>query len=168
MLDTAVARQPTPRQCTASLTRRCRTRKTISVTARNWVEQFFARLSDEELLHLPYWWKFGQDPQLAPPGDWTLIRLVVGRPWVWQVRALSEGHTEGDGHARQSVGPSWPQQPQTPRDVMIEGESGILACSPPDKPEYNASKRRLTWPNGTVATIFSAEKPDRLRGPQFH
>jgi len=51
---------------------------------------------------------------------------------------------------------------------MVEGESGILACSPRDfKPKYEPSKRRLTWPNGAVATLFSAEDFDSLRGPQF-
>lgn len=55
------------------------------------------------------------------------------------------------------------------RDVLVEGASGILASSPPDfKPIYEPSKRRLTWPNGSQATIFSADQPDRLRGPQFH
>lgn len=54
------------------------------------------------------------------------------------------------------------------RDVMVEGESGILACSPRDfKPEYFPSKRRLVWPNGAIATLFSAEDFDSLRGPQF-
>lgn len=54
------------------------------------------------------------------------------------------------------------------RDVMVEGESGIIACSPRDfKPKYEPSKRRLTWPNGAIATLFSAEDYDSLRGPQF-
>lgn len=53
------------------------------------------------------------------------------------------------------------------RDVMVEGESGLLAIHPNDwRPEYEPSKRRLTWPNGAQATVFSAEEPDRLRGPQ--
>ena len=53
------------------------------------------------------------------------------------------------------------------RDVMIEGESGILGISPPRfKPLYEPSKRRLTWPNGAIATTYSADEPDRLRGPQ--
>lgn len=53
------------------------------------------------------------------------------------------------------------------RDIMVEGESGILAVSPPwFRPTYEPSKRRLTWPNGAMATTFSAEEPDRLRGPQ--
>jgi len=53
------------------------------------------------------------------------------------------------------------------RDVMIEGESGILACSPEGfTPHYEPSKRRLTWPTGAIATAYSADEPRRLRGPQ--
>ncbi len=53
------------------------------------------------------------------------------------------------------------------RDVMIEGESGILAVSPPwSRPRYEPSRRRLTWPNGAIATSYSADEPERLRGPQ--
>lgn len=55
------------------------------------------------------------------------------------------------------------------RDVMIEGDSGILACSPPwFYPKYEPSKRRVTWPNGAVATTFSGDEPGQLRGPQCH
>ena len=50
---------------------------------------------------------------------------------------------------------------------MVEGESGILAVSHPDfRPAYEPSKRRLTWPNGAQATTYSADEPERLRGPQ--
>ena len=50
---------------------------------------------------------------------------------------------------------------------MVEGESGILAISKPDfRPVYEPSKRRLTWPNGAIATTYSADEPERLRGPQ--
>lgn len=53
------------------------------------------------------------------------------------------------------------------RDVLVEGESGILAISPDhNRPIYEPSKRRLTWPNGAIATTYSADEPDRLRGPQ--
>ena len=53
------------------------------------------------------------------------------------------------------------------RDVMVEGESGLLAIAPPwDRPEYEPSKRRLTWENGAIATTYSADEPERLRGPQ--
>jgi predicted phage terminase large subunit-like protein len=53
------------------------------------------------------------------------------------------------------------------RDIMVEGESGILAISPKhNRPEYQPGLRRITWPNGAVATCYSADEPDRLRGPQ--
>lgn len=53
------------------------------------------------------------------------------------------------------------------RDVMVGGPSGIIAVSPPwDRPEYQPSKRRIVWKDGAVAYLYSAEEPDRLRGPQ--
>jgi len=53
------------------------------------------------------------------------------------------------------------------RDVVVEGESGLLAISPPwNRPTYEPSKRRLTWPNGAIATTYSGDQPDQLRGPQ--
>ena len=55
------------------------------------------------------------------------------------------------------------------REVMLEGESGILTIAPPDhRPLYEPSKKRLTWPNGAIGTIFSGEEPDRLRGPEHY
>lgn len=55
------------------------------------------------------------------------------------------------------------------RDILIEGESGIMACAPPSfRPVYEPSKRRLTYPNGAVQIAYSADEPDRLRGPQHH
>lgn len=62
------------------------------------------------------------------------------------------------------------------RDVMVEGDSGILSvCWEGDRdhkgnelgrPLYEPSKRRITWANGAIATTYSADEPDRLRGPQ--
>jgi phage terminase large subunit-like protein len=53
------------------------------------------------------------------------------------------------------------------RDVMIEGESGILSVAPSwHRPVYESSRRRLAWPNGAIATTYSADQPERLRGPQ--
>jgi phage terminase large subunit-like protein len=50
---------------------------------------------------------------------------------------------------------------------MVEGPAGILACHPKEfRPNYEPSKRRLTWPNGAVATLYNAVEPDQLRGPQ--
>lgn len=53
------------------------------------------------------------------------------------------------------------------RDIMVEGESGILAiCPPRERPAYRPSKRRLEWPNGAISLIFTADEPERLRGKQ--
>lgn len=53
------------------------------------------------------------------------------------------------------------------RDVMVEGQSGVLGVHPKAfRPQYEPSKRRLTWPNGATATLFNATEPDQLRGPQ--
>ncbi len=54
------------------------------------------------------------------------------------------------------------------RDIMVFGEFGLMACSPPDRrPVWQASRRRLVWPNGAVAQSYSASEPETLRGPQF-
>mgnify|MGYP005848093805 CR=1 FL=1 len=53
------------------------------------------------------------------------------------------------------------------RDVLVEGQSGILAVSPDhERPLYEPSKRRLTWPDGAVATLYNGTEPDQLRGPE--
>ncbi|KIQ69943.1 hypothetical protein Wenmar_01513 [Wenxinia marina DSM 24838] len=54
------------------------------------------------------------------------------------------------------------------REVMVMGDSGLLACSPPDRrPDWIATRRLLVWPNGAVASLHSASEPESLRGPQF-
>lgn len=53
------------------------------------------------------------------------------------------------------------------RTVMVEGPSGLLSCYPPEqRPMYEPSRRRISWRNGNVAITFSADEPERLRGPQ--
>lgn len=55
------------------------------------------------------------------------------------------------------------------RETMVEGESGLLVTAPPDfVPKWEPSKKKLTWPNGSIALGFSGEEPDRLRGPQCY
>jgi phage terminase large subunit-like protein len=57
--------------------------------------------------------------------------------------------------------------PADARDVMIEGPAGLIAISPPsERPTFQSSKRRVTWPNGCVGTVFSGENPEQPRGPQ--
>ena len=110
-------------------------------------------------------WSFwARDKQLPPDGDWRYWVILAGR-----------------GFGKTRTGAEWvrAQVQQYPmvnligataddaRDIMIEGESGILAvCPPSERPEYVISKRRLEWPNGARSLIFTADEPERLRGKQ--
>ena len=111
--------------------------------------------------------------QLPPEGDWRSWVCLGGRgagktragaEWV---RAQVEGPRPADpGRARQValVGETFDQV----LEVMVMGPSGVIACSPPDRrPHWEATRRRLVWPNGAVAQAFSASEPENLRGPQF-
>lgn len=138
------------------------------------VDEFLAGLSDNALLALPWVFDFWALPhQIAPEGAWKSWVIMGGRgagktragaEWV---RAQVEGARPLDaGRARHValVGETFDQA----REVMVFGESGILACSPPDRrPDWEAGRKRLVWPNGAVAQVFSAHEPESLRGPQF-
>lgn len=137
-------------------------------------DEFLKSLSEGELLALPYLFEFwALDHQLPPEGTWRAWVVMGGRgagktragaEWV---RAQVEGARpldEGRCRTLALVGETIEQV----REVMIFGESGIMACSPPDRrPEWQPSRKRLVWPNGAVAQVFSAHDPEGLRGPQF-
>ena len=138
------------------------------------VDEFLEGLDDNALLALPWMFEFWALPhQLPPDGAWKTWVIMGGRgagktragaEWV---RAAVEGAGPSDaGQARRValVGETVDQV----REVMIMGESGILACSPPDRrPEWQATRKRLVWPNGAEAHVYSAHEPESLRGPQF-
>ncbi|MEQ6247731.1 terminase family protein [Sulfitobacter sp. HNIBRBA3233] len=111
--------------------------------------------------------------QLPPEGDWRSWVIMGGRgagktragaEWV---RSIVEGAGPLDpGQCRRIalVGETIEQV----REVMIFGDSGILACSPQDRrPDWEAGRKRLVWPNGAVASVHTAHDPEGLRGPQF-
>lgn len=128
-------------------------------------------LTEDQKSLLKYKWQmWARDKQLTPKGDWFCWLLLAGRGF---------GKTRtGAEWVRETVENSPDKKLRIAlvaetaadvRDVMVEGESGILAISPPwNKPHYEPSKRQLTWPNGTIAKTYSAEEPDQLRGPQAH
>jgi phage terminase large subunit-like protein len=106
--------------------------------------------------------------QVAPEGEWRTWLILAGRGFG-KTRTGAEWVREeaeaGPGLRFALIAPTAADA----RDVMVEGESGILAISPPwFRPRYEPSKRRLTWPNGAMATLYSADEPERLRGPQHH
>jgi phage terminase large subunit-like protein len=138
------------------------------------VDTFLGGLSDNALLSLPWMFEFWALPhQLPPEGVWKSWVIMGGRG-AGKTRAGAEwvrGEVEGalpidPGRSRRValVGETIEQA----REVMVFGESGILACSPPDRmPVWEAGRKRLVWPNGAVAQVFSAHEPESLRGPQF-
>lgn len=129
---------------------------------------FLAALSDREAAVLFYDWEgfWARPDQLEPAGDWRVWLLLAGRGFGKTrvgAQLVIKRVREGQWKRVALVG----ETAADCRDVMVEGESGILACSPPwFRPTYEPSKRRLTWPNGAYALTFSGDSPDQLRGPQ--
>ena len=104
--------------------------------------------------------------QLPPAGDWQVWLLLAGRGFG-KTRTLAEWVCQQAASGQASRIALVAATAADARDVLVEGQSGILAVSPQwFRPVYEPSKRRLTWPNGAIATTFSAEEPERLRGPQ--
>lgn len=131
----------------------------------------------------PRWRDIARPEQLAPgtPGsfstrnDWVYWCLDAGRGFG-KTRAGAEWAIE---QAREHPGTHGALVAATHDDALktmlslnlehMKEASGILRVSPPDfRPEYLGDKRLLRWPNGSVATLYTAEKPERLRGPQHH
>ncbi|MBV1918534.1 MAG: terminase family protein [Sphingomonadaceae bacterium] len=124
-------------------------------------------LTKAERQELTWHWRlWARNQQLAPAGDWRIWVIMAGRGFG-KTRAGAEWVREiasADPSARIAlVGASLGEV----RAVMVEGESGILATSPPRRrPKFEPSVRRLTWPNGAQAILYSAGEAESLRGPQ--
>ncbi|PIB25167.1 ATP-binding protein [Amylibacter kogurei] len=136
--------------------------------------EFLDTLSDNALASLPWMFDFwALEHQVPPVGDWATWVILGGRgagktragaEWV---RAQVEGAKAHDPGRCSRVALIGETIDQT-REVMVFGDSGIMACSPPDRrPEWIASRKQLIWPNGATAQIVSAYDPESLRGPQF-
>ena len=132
-------------------------------------EQAKALAGMEPDLLLWDWSVWGRPEQQAPEGDWAIWAYIAGRgagktrtaaEWVREeAKYTTTGQRRFALVARTAA---------DVRDVIVEGESGIMNVTPPsERPLYEPSKRRLTWPNGNTATCFTADEPDSLRGPQF-
>ncbi len=134
-------------------------------------------LGPELVEELTYNWKFWARPdQIEPDGDWKIWMPLAGRGWG-KTRTGAEWvrHRVMCGDRRIAcVAPTKGDV----RRVMVEGESGLLnVCWDKDKthkgvhigkPIWTPTNNTLTWANGAKAEMFSAEDPERLRGPQFH
>jgi phage terminase large subunit-like protein len=127
-------------------------------------------LEGMDLAMLQYDWSFWRRPdQTIPmPNSATTILLMGGRG-SGKTRNACEWVREKARTMPGSRGLLTSRTAADARDVMVNGESGLLAIHPPSEmPLYEPSKRLLTWPNGTIAQLYSSETPDSLRGPQGH
>ncbi len=130
--------------------------------------QLGATLEPHELTALGsyYWQGWARDAQLPPEKAWRTWLICAGRGFG-KTRAGAEWVRDvarHDGRARIAlVGATLAEV----RQVMVEGDSGVLAASPGAlAPQYEPSLKRLTWENGAMAFLYSAAEPDALRGPQ--
>lgn len=113
------------------------------------------------------------DHQLPPPGTWRTWLILGGRgagktragaEWV---RAEVEGATPLAPGRRRRIA-LIAQTIEQAVEVMIRGDSGLIACAPADRrPTYSSTRKTLVWPNGAEAACYSASSPESLRGPQF-
>lgn len=136
-------------------------------------EEYLRKLTPQALAALKYNWEFWARPnQLQPEGDWTTWLILAGRgfgktrvgaetirAWACGDTPLAAGHCSRIALVAETAADG--------RDVMVEGESGLLAIHPKDfRPTYEKTNRKVTWPNGAVAYLYNATEPDQLRGPQ--
>jgi phage terminase large subunit-like protein len=124
---------------------------------------------DAAQLALKTWGCIARPEQLPPAGDWNTWLILAGRGFgktrtgaEWTKQEIEAGRCRRFALVAPTASDA--------RDIMIEGHSGIMSLyqgHPADeRPIYEPSKRRITWPSGAMATAYSAEEPDRLRGPQ--
>lgn len=116
-------------------------------------------------------WTFWAREEQLPPLQWG-----EDGTFIWNVRAgRSYGKTRMSAEAFiwavKDAGYRYPNlagsTAEDVRDIMIEGESGILACAPDNfKPEFIPSLKKLVWPNGVVSHVYYGSEPDKARGPQ--
>lgn len=136
------------------------------------VRDFTRRVSPETLptalVDPKYDWpRHARPSQLPPPGDWSIWLIMAGRGWGKTRTAAEYIRTEVMAGRMRSIALVSDTVGDV-RQVMVENKrSGLLAIHPPhERPVYEPSKRKLTWPNGAEAYTYSAEDPEQLRGPE--
>lgn len=133
------------------------------------IDAMMERLSPDEQVELLYQWEWWARPeQLEPPGAWRQWALVAGRGFgksrcgaEWIRKQLIEMPGCRAAIVARTIGDA--------RSTCVEGESGLLSCFPPGSDvQWNRSMGEGKLPNGSSWQCFTSERPDQLRGPQFH
>lgn len=115
------------------------------------------------------WSVIGRPEQQPPQGDWRTWLVMGGRgsgktragaEWVHALASAGRRSDLRIALVAETLGDA--------REVMIDGLSGICRIARRNRPDFEITRRRLVWPNGAIAQIFSSEDPEALRGPQFH
>lgn len=133
-------------------------------------QAFLDSLSEDQLAHIEHDWHFwARDDQLSPPGLWRIWLALAGRGWG-KTRVGAEWC-----HERAALSPCRiaivAANKEDAEKVCVAGESGILATGKPwFMPKFAPSKHggTVSWPNGSIAELYSGDNPQSLRGPQFH
>ena len=142
------------------------------------VQAALTALGPEKVAELQHSWEFWARPdQLEPRGkDWNIWLALAGRGWG-KTRAGAEWVRHRVKSGDKIIHAVAPTKGDV-RKVMVEGDSGLLnVCWSGDKtykgvpmgaPEWSPTNNTITWANGARCVFFSAEDPERLRGPQCH
>jgi len=140
------------------------------------VKEILQELGPAKVKELRHTWRFWARPeQIEPEGDWDTWVALAGRGWG-KTRSGAEWIREQVKRGKKRLAFVAPTNSDI-RKVMVEGESGIMnVCWEGDKtnrgafmgkPEWSPTNRQIKWANGATVDAFSAEDPERLRGPQF-
>jgi phage terminase large subunit-like protein len=134
-------------------------------------KKYLEKLSDSEVSFLEHDWLFWARDEQLPPKEWGkngcfMWNIRAGRGWG-KTRTGAETFihlVRYGGYTRPNLAGATAEDV---RDLMIEGESGILAVAPPDfKPQFVQTTKKLIWPNGVVSHVYYGSEPDKARGPQ--
>lgn len=138
------------------------------------VADFVSKLDENELQLLAHDWQLAaRKEQLPPQNDWFIWLLLGGRgagktragsEWVHNIATRGSLSSDGITYRRIAL---VAETLSDAREIMVDGDSGILNIAKHDRPHFESTRRRLVWPNGAIAQIFSSEDPESLRGPQF-
>lgn len=129
------------------------------------IQELINNLDDIEVEELLYDWELAaRSEQVLPEGNWRAWLILAGRGFG---KTRTGAETVRQWIKKYPIVNLIAATADDARDIMIEGESGILAVCPSNElPVYKASKRQLHWPNGAKSLIFTADEPERLRGKQ--